>query len=174
VGPKDWFQPGGIAAAHRLLTEHGRHLEADLRHHYHGLDLRDLWRPAGGRSRLTYRLLLVLYDGLPGESLTKTAIRDTIPDDQLAELSKRQPGRHGPWSHVDLLVAALIDQVVLLRRDTAALHGAKLNGDFEPYPRPGVARKRRRALSAEGLAYLQRMRREHELANGYGAGAGTG
>lgn len=147
-----------------LLAEFPGPVEADLRRYYQ-VDLRDLWRPQGGQSRLTYRLLGVLIEHLPGESATKTAQRDQIPDETLAELAKQPPGRHGPWSHLDLLVAALIDRVELLRRDTAALHGVKPPGRFEPVPRPGIAAKRR-ALSPEGRAYLQRLRDEHAALHG--------
>lgn len=50
----------------------------------------------------------------------------------------------------------------------------RITSDFEPHPRPGIARaeaKARRVLSAEGFAYLQKLRYDHERENGYGIGA---
>lgn len=158
--------PGGITRLQSLLEAYPRQIEFDLRR-YCGVDLRDLWRPRGGTSRLTYRLLGVLIDGLPGESLTKTAIRDQVPDDQLAKWAEQPRTGHGPWSHADLLIAALIDRVELLRRDTITLHGAKPPGEFQPVRRPGMPSQRKRALTPEGLSYLRRLREAHAQQHGY-------
>jgi hypothetical protein len=156
------------------LNEFCGPIEADLA--FRGIDLRDLWRPGGGASKLTYRRRLgVLLNGLPGHSTYKTAVRDSIPDEELAELAKKPRDKHGVWSHEALRLAALEDQVKLLRRDIVAVLGGKLSGEFEPTPRPGVApAKKRRALSAEGFAYLMKIRLDHERANGYGIGAKAG
>ncbi|MDV8005049.1 hypothetical protein [Rhodococcus sp. IEGM 1318] len=69
----------------------GDDIEADLRTFYHGLDLRDLWRPGGGDSQLTLRLLWVLIRRLPRTSAL--AISDN--------------GGHMPWSIEDHLLADL-------------------------------------------------------------------
>lgn len=159
-----------LAAA---VGDYSRQIEADLA--FRGVDLRDLWRPGGGSSKLTYRRLGVLLDGLPGHSAYKTAVRDSIPDEELAAMAKKPRDKHGPWSHTDLLVVSLVDEVRLLRRDLIAVNGGKLSGEFEPTPRPGVPRtSKRRALSAEGHAYLMKIRLEHERAHGYGIGAEAG
>lgn len=130
------------------------------------MDLRDLWRPGGGASKLTYRLLGVLLHGLPGHSAYKTAVRDSIPDEQLAALAKRPREHHGVWSHTDLRLANIEDLLAMQVR------GLRPTNDWAPVPRPGVARAAtRRALSPEGFAYLQKIRHDHERANGYGIGA---
>lgn len=41
-----------------------------------GIDLRDLYRPGGGSSRLTLRRLLVLIRGLPPDSFTWLSVRE--------------------------------------------------------------------------------------------------
>jgi hypothetical protein len=60
---------------------------------------------------LTYRLLGVLLAQLPGESAYKTALRDAIPDDELADLVGKPENGHGPWSRLALLVADEIDEL---------------------------------------------------------------
>jgi hypothetical protein len=123
-----------------------------------------LWRPRGGTSRLTHRLLGVLYDELPGESATKTAQRDQIPDDQLAQLARLRREGHGPWSHGELLSAAQIDVLRSILHVLIVSNGGKSNAP-DPWPRPGVVGKRRRALSREGFDYLMKLREEHARAH---------
>lgn len=108
---------------------------------------------------MTWRRLEVLVDALPGESALKTAIRDAIPDDELAAMAKRRDAEagHGPWARSDLLLAAIKDSVDWLVYVTAKANGGSPK-EPEPYPRPGVVAKRRKALTAEGHAYLQRLR----------------
>lgn len=173
MGPQTRHLPGGIVRIHAVLDAYEREIEFDLRAHCNGIDLRDLWRRGGGASKMTYRLLGVLIDGLPGHSAYKTAVRDSLSDEQLAELAKEPRDRHGVWSHTDLLIAALVDRIELLRRDVVAVNGGKVKGEFEPIPRPGVATRRRKALSAEGHAYLRRIREEHARANGYDPDTGA-
>ena len=57
-----WLPP--LMGAARLVALYPREIEADLQRHYR-IDYRDRWRDRGGESRLTYRRLLVLLDGLP-------------------------------------------------------------------------------------------------------------
>lgn len=98
----------------------------------------------------------MLIDHLPGESAYKTAVRDALPDEQLAELAKyAEPGR-GPWSRTDLRLAAIEDLLSVLA------HGMQIKGDWKPVPRPGIAAPKRRRLAAPQLAYLQRLRDQHE------------
>jgi len=142
-------------------------VEADLQR-YCGIDLRDLWRPGGGAARLTYRRLKVLIDyALPGESATKTAQRDEIPDEQLAKIARLPQEGHGRWSHSDLLLARVIDLLGVVAS------GMRLKDPPAPWPRPGLPARRRRALSPEGHAYLARIRREHAELHGYSLGDGT-
>lgn len=104
------------------------------------MDLRDLFRPRGGRSRLTWRRLGVLIDHLPGESPLKTAIRDALPAGELAAMSRNEPAGHGPWSRTDLLLAEVIDRVRDVEYVVASANAAKNQRPKrpQPYPRPGV------------------------------------
>lgn len=76
-----------------LLRTKGDPIEADLRR-FHRVDLRDLWRPGGGPSQLTLRLLYVLIRHLPADS--SLAIDDS--------------GGRLPWSITDHLIADLWEQ----------------------------------------------------------------
>lgn len=121
--------------------------------------MRDLWRPGGGVSRLTWRRLKVLIDRLPPESATKTAARDALTPAELDQLAKKTPDGDGAWSHLELLTAALVDAVHRLIHVTVVANGGKAQPP-QPLPRPGVG-KRRRKLTAEGVAYLQQLRDQH-------------
>lgn len=141
----------------KLIAEYPRQLEYDLRAHC-GVRLKDLWRDGGD---LTYREVSVLFDGLPGECLTKTAIRDNLTDEQLADMAKQPRTGHGPWSHLELLTAAQIDVLRSLLYVTVVAKGGKADQP-EPWPRPGVAAKKRRQIGAGQLAHLRRLAAEHE------------
>jgi hypothetical protein len=127
------------------------------------VDLRDLWRPGGGTSRLTYRQVGSWIARLPGESQYKTAVRESLSDEQLAELSKRPREGHGPWSQSELLLAHIGDVIrvqtyILQAINTDKAHRSKLRAP-EPYPRPGVAAKKaqqERKHVEHGLSAQQR------------------
>ena len=105
----------------------------------HGTDLRDLWRPGGGASRLTWRRLRVLVDGLPADSLTWSAVRDAMTDDELVGLSEKEQAGHGRWSRTELLLAAVHDQLADMRAEAPHVAGAPGDPKYpQPYPRPGV------------------------------------
>ena len=120
-----------------------------------------MFRPDGGASRLTWRLLHDLIVGLPGESLTKTAMRDGLSEEELAALASQPHKGHGPWSRVDLRLAAIEDAQ---RQQTAVMIWLAGNrkGDPkmpEPVTRPGVTGRRRgRQLSAADKEYLAHLR----------------
>lgn len=142
-------------------------LEADLNRHCDGQDLRDLWARGHGRSRLTWRRLGVLFDGLPGESLTKTAWANDVGEARLAELAKKPPSGFAPMSRTDLTIADLIDAVnyntYVLQCANTPKEKAKQVPKPEPYPRPGVVRKRGRFRQASPeaqklLAYMRENR----------------
>lgn len=119
-----------------------------------------MWRRRGGPSRLTWRRLSNLIDWLPTDSATKTAIRDSFTDDEIAELAGKDPVGYGRWTRGDLRVAAVEDAV---ERQTALMVWLASDRKSrprmpEPVRRPGIAAKRRPALSAEGRAYLQHLR----------------
>ncbi len=118
-----------------------------------------MYRPHGGASRLTWRLLHDLIAGLPGESLTKTAMRDALTDEELAELAAQPRDGHGPWSRTDLRIASLEDAV---RENTWWMLRFHLARDAplpppEPVHRPGIARKRHGPSDAD-RAYLAHLR----------------
>lgn len=77
-------------------------MEGDLAFYYQ-VDVRDHFRPHGGRSRLTLRRLLVLADRLPPESAFKSVLDDRIPiSDEVAQLARLEEiwtGKKAPiWS----------------------------------------------------------------------------
>jgi hypothetical protein len=145
-----------------ILEEHHDRLESDLVVHCNGRDLRDLWRPGGGSSGLTWRLLAVLYAGLPPESQTKTAQTDALGPQRLAELAARPSEGFGPWSRLDMRVASLedaVNRVAWILMQVNSKEGTKVPKP-EPVPRPGVAGKTRRrsGLSDDARNYLQYLR----------------
>ena len=85
---------GKIVGLLGLLRTKGDLIEADLRR-FHRIDLRDLWRPGGGSSQLTLRLLYVL-------------IRHGLPIDSALVLDDNN-GRV-PWTNGDHLLADLWEQ----------------------------------------------------------------
>jgi hypothetical protein len=127
-----------------------------------GTDLRDLFRPGGGRSRLTWRRLDVLLDALPGDGLYKTAVLNEFSDDELAEMAAKPREGHSSWNHLELLVAELIDRVGLVA------YGLRVwEKPPEPYRRPGVVPHRRRKVDPEARARLRAIAEEHARIHGY-------
>lgn len=61
-----------------LVREHERLVEADFQRFYQ-LDYRDVYRPGGGASRLTWRRVWSLADLLPPESLFKSEVEQRHP-----------------------------------------------------------------------------------------------
>lgn len=152
-----------VAELSDLLHRFPTQIESDLRRYCAGLDLRHLWQPDGGPSQLTWRLLGALLDGLPGESLLHTAIRDQYPADQLA---KARRAGHGTWSHTDFLLAAAVDRLGWLHAAVYRSQGGKAEYP-DPWPRPGVTTAaERRRLTPQGLAYLLKLRDDHIAAHG--------
>ncbi|GGK61192.1 hypothetical protein Sme01_02830 [Sphaerisporangium melleum] len=116
------------------------------------MDLRDLWRPSGGQSRLTWRLLGSLIRHLPPESATKTAIRNAMPEGDLRQASQAADPSTGQWSQTEMLLAQLIDAVRYLRYTMLRLEvGSKAGKPPELVPRPGVSPKtpRKRQLTQQ-------------------------
>lgn len=120
--------------------------------HCHGTDLRDLWRPGGGRAKLTWRLVGNLIRHLPPESATKTALRNKMPEAEIKQAAKAGDPSQGQWSQLEMLVASLIDSVRWLAHITLAVNGSKKSKAPEPIPRPGVKAKggkKRRELTPQ-------------------------
>lgn len=143
-----------------MLREYAGPLESDLVAYCGGQDLRHLFQPGGGPGRLTWRRLGSMVDGLPGHSATKTAIRDALGDEKLAELSKQGPRQHGQWSHEALRLAAIEDVAnrILWRVMQATSQDPGKIPFPEPVARPGVIPRAQRRLTPQGRAYLQYLR----------------
>jgi hypothetical protein len=146
---------GGITSLAAFLEEHSEAVEADLARFYPAEDLRELFRPGG---RLTYRRLGVLLAHLPLEAATQTLRLAELSDEDYAELAS--PGhRHGPWSHTDLLLAAVADAIERLTFVQLSRAGTKPKQP-QPIPRPGV-RSNVRPINPAARAYLERIREQH-------------
>ncbi|MGW4422505.1 hypothetical protein [Streptosporangium sp. NPDC004631] len=105
--------------------------------------MRDLFRPGGGESRLTWRLVGNLIRHLPPESATKTALRNEMSDAEMERASKGADPSQGAWSQTEMLLASLIDSVRWLIHVTLRVNGGK-GGPPAPVPRPGVKKTGRR------------------------------
>jgi len=112
---------------------------------------------------LTWRELAAYLAQLPLESATQTLRMAELSDNDFAELAE-QEHTHGPWSHTDLLLAALIDSVERLTYVQVRRGGVKTATPPKPVPRPGIpaaASRGRPTASAESRAYLERLRARH-------------
>ncbi|MEU3986182.1 hypothetical protein AB0F77_40005 [Streptomyces sp. NPDC026672] len=89
---------------------------------------------------MSIRRLRVLIEHLPTESATKTILRNATPAEVMEKASEDARPDLGPWSHVEILLAALKDEVTKLVHITSIANGGK-PGDFTPTPRPGIPPK---------------------------------
>lgn len=99
--------------------------------------MRDLHLPGGGPSRMTWRRLRVLIEGLPPESATWTAIRNATPEDKLDAAAVEARPELGRWSQLEMLVAQLIDAV---NRNTDTFIAANSEQNARPEPTDLVRR----------------------------------
>lgn len=136
-----------------LVDKHCEAITADLARFYPGVRIGDLFT-----GRLTYLELGALLNHLPPESAYRTARRDAYTDEQLVAMTDPS-GKHGPWSHTDLLLAAVFDAVQALAHIQVARGGVKQDPP-EPLRRPGVV-TRRREVNPQAVAYLDRIRQRH-------------
>jgi hypothetical protein len=140
---------GKISKALWLTEAFQEEIEADLQRYYN-LDYLDLYRPG---CSLGWRKLLVLIDQLPPEGALNTAIRNSVPEDELA--SRRGDPAAAPWSTVETLMAVLIDEVRMLAWTYASAHSKGTVPKPTPIARPGARRSgRRRALSLDAARRL--------------------
>lgn len=126
--------------------------------HCHRTDLLDLWRPGGGDAKLTWGKLRVLIQHLPPESATKTALRNELSDAEIKKYAQQADPSRGQWSHLEMLVASLLDAVRHLQVTLIRVNGGKAKLP-DPTPRPGVrpkVRKRGARLSQGQLEALFR------------------
>lgn len=93
-----------------------------------------------------------------------TALRNSLPDDELARQSAdTDPGR-APWSHDQMLAADQLDTLRLILHVLIAANGGKPGDPPPPVRRPGVAgQKKRKRLTLEQRRILDpRMRRPEQ------------
>jgi hypothetical protein len=129
----------------------------------HRTDLRDLWRPGGGESRMTWRLLGNLIRHLPPESALKTALRNQMSDAEIKSTAAEADPSQGQWTHLEMLIASLVDAVRINTFTLRRLNGDKRAQPPDPVPRPGVkpkGQKRRRLTTEQTAAVLRRIRGE--------------
>lgn len=89
---------------------------------------------------MSLRRLRVLIEHLPPESATKTAVRNSITPEQMAEATGDYRPDQAPWSGVEMLLASVLDAI---RHNTAtalAVAGGTPT-ELEPTPRPGIPPK---------------------------------
>lgn len=112
-----------------------------------------MWRPGGGASRLTYRLLGDLLDRLPTESALRTEMRDAMDPGAVAQVAKQATRQRsgGPWSRTEYLLAEVIDGLRDVGFRVVRVHTNKVKA-WEPYPRPGVMTKNDMPHTAEAHA----------------------
>ncbi|MFJ6237937.1 hypothetical protein ACIQH0_28105 [Streptomyces griseus] len=99
---------------------------------------------------MSLRTMRIWIEHLPQESATKTAMRNAVPDDVMAQASNNYRPDKGQWSRLETLVAQLTDEVIRGRNATIAVAGGT-PPEFVPTPRPGVppASAPRRGLTDE-------------------------
>ncbi|MFD4234306.1 hypothetical protein [Streptomyces sp. NPDC058542] len=86
---------------------------------------------------MSLRTMRIWIEHLPQESATKTALRNSIPDDVMAQASDDYRPDKAQWSRLETLVVELKDQVILSRNFAIAAAGGT-PPEFSPTPRPGV------------------------------------
>lgn len=147
AGPADH---GKIRKALWITQSFPEEIEADLARYYR-LEFGLLFRPG---SSLSWRRLLVLIDHLPPEAALNTAIRNSVPEETLAESAG--DSAQARWSTMEGLTATLIDEIRQLEWMYASAHSDQKLQKPQPIRRPGVSsnRPRRRQVS---LARAQKM-----------------
>ncbi|MEU3730005.1 hypothetical protein AB0E81_11430 [Streptomyces sp. NPDC033538] len=112
---------------------------------------------------MSLRTLRIWIEHLPPESATKTAIRNSIPAEELDKSADEGRPDLAPWSGAETLLAAVKDEIRLLRSTLIAVNGGK-PAEFVPTPRPGIPPKRkqsyRRLDDAQRAALDPRLRNQ--------------
>ncbi|WP_405927917.1 hypothetical protein OG554_03710 [Streptomyces griseus] len=103
----------------------------------------------------------IWIEHLPQESATKTALRNAVPDDVMAQASNDYRPDKAQWSRVETLLVELKDELTLNRLVAIAAAGGK-PGEFTPTPRPGVPPK---SATRKGLTDEQRRAIDPRLRN---------
>lgn len=138
-------EPGGIVGLYVLLEQHGRAVEADLQRYYRA-DLRDLCRPQGGASGLTWRRLASLIEWLPADAAVRRAAG-------------------GGWLLTDYLLADVFDSLQVANHLFLAAHvpATKLPRPPRPRWRPGQENRSTSTLApAEKVGRLLEFRQRRQ------------
>lgn len=107
---------------------------------------------------MSWRRLRVLIQHLPPESATWTALRNAMPEEELAEQADKGEPEKGRWSQLEQLMAGLLDAtrrveyvLILANSDSKA----KKPDPPEPVRRPGAKPHRPKiAITDEGAEFL--------------------
>lgn len=94
---------------------------------------------------MTYRRLAVLVEGLPPESLTKTAIRDDMDPYEMARASGVERPGWGPHTYTDDLLCRLGEAIDYVAWAVIASNSEKTPPVPAPWRRPGVLSAREKA-----------------------------
>lgn len=143
-------EPGKITKVLWLTESYAEEIEADLQRYY-GLDYLEHFRPGGN---LGWRRLLVLIERLPPESALSTAIRNSMPAEEVAEQARNADSTRAPWSTAEALLATVIDELRTLGWAYAQAHSDQKLARPKPIPRPGAATRRGRRMSLEDARTL--------------------
>lgn len=102
-------------------------------------------------------------DLLPPESCTKTAMRDDLTPEQLADMAKVEPEGAGTWSHSDMLLAAVYDRLGSVMSVIFASQGHKYDAP-PPYPRPGINMAAAVDIPASEREWIEQIREQDRQA----------
>lgn len=93
--------------------------------------------------------------------MTKTALRDALDPAVLAQQAAKVQQGHGPFSHTDYLITAVmdrLDQVIEAVYRTGRFTSSKA----VPYPRPGIVPPEQKpALTPDDRAAMEKRRADH-------------
>lgn len=137
-----------------FVERHCEVIEADLPRFYPGVRLRHLFT-----GEMTWRELGVYLARLPMESGLQTELREAVGESISTQIDPDAP--HGSWSKVELLLAAMSDQLASLIYVQIARGGGKPEQPV-PLRRPGVVLKKKADPAA--VAYLNDIRERNRLA----------
>ncbi|MEV0556208.1 hypothetical protein AB0I27_22500 [Streptomyces sp. NPDC050597] len=94
---------------------------------------------------MSWRRLRVLIEYLPPESATWTALRNELPDEELARQAEKGEPEKGRWSQTEQLLAAISDRLASFQYVYSCSHiesKAKWPTPPEPMRRPGAKPKK--------------------------------
>jgi hypothetical protein len=94
---------------------------------------------------LTWRKLLVLLKFLPPEGALNTAMRNSVPEDELFREGDANDPAKGRWSTIEMMLATLIDEIRMNTWATIQLKTEKTVPRPEPIRRPGRSQRTRGA-----------------------------